>query len=142
MRILARAGWMAGFGAVAVAMATGCSSDPGDAFAKEPVAATAEAILVMPVAPNCRSADAVRTTAYAIVHSPGAGDGYTSPFPVASVTDPTIRAYEQSVWSIPRANGYTYLVKIPAHNSLDVRYVYLTGIRDRDAVPAYLMSPP
>jgi hypothetical protein len=128
-----------------------CSSDATEAPEKVPVASTTQA-LVPPPTPNCNGLASM--TLYAKPHSSGFGSGYTSPFPNAHLQTRCatgdqnackIASYEQSVWNIPRADGYEYMVRVagdPPDASGQYHYYYAIEIRDRWAVPAYLMSPP
>ena len=86
-------------------------------------------------------------------HTAASGEvGYTRPFP-NHTGDATIDNYESKVWGIPHGNGYEYKVdNVFWSGSCNVTYyspgcgttayVYLIGILDQNASPAYDMSAP
>ena len=76
---------------------------------------------------------------------PRAQGGYTHSFPNAGMTG-DVQTYESRLWSIPRANGYEYLVQVVVN--MNGQWVpttsqfFIVGIMDLNASPPYLMSPP
>jgi hypothetical protein len=123
-----------------------CSS----ADTEPPAKRTDEALLLASgttlTAPDCLSPNTPKHSAWALPHttssSPGYLTQYTSRFPAVGAPAP-YAAYESSVWSIPRANGYMYLVHVDfTGNQNQAQYVFLAGIRDRNASPPYLLQPP
>ena len=126
----------------------GCASSTGDERVakqvEEPILYTGGGGSQTP-APDCLSPNTRQFQIVAKPHTPAYGTGYTTPFPIAGVSNPTIASYEQQVWSIPRTNGYAYLAYVvgdPSGNPGGPRYFFAIGIRDRNAVPSYLMQPP
>jgi hypothetical protein len=127
--------------ALSVVGSMGCGAP--DEQQKPAVGQVSEPLLT---APDCLSPNTPKYTAYAQHHAnnnfPGYLTSYTARFPATSWTDNTIHGYEEQVWSIPRTNGYMYQVAATFGDQNQTSYVFLVGIRDRNASPPYLMQPP
>jgi hypothetical protein len=130
------------FAAVGVVGAIGCGASDPEREKPAPVAQVSEAL----TAPDCLSPNTPKWTAHAHHHGnnafPGYLTSYTARFPATSWTDPSVHNYEESVWSIPRTNGYMYQVDATFGDQNQANQVFLVGIRDRNASPPYLMQAP
>lgn len=122
--------------AAPVLLAAGCSYDMSDPPAE---VGTVQSSLI--TAPDCLNSRTPTSRVWAYPHTAGNGTGYWSPFPNPDGLPPAIVSYEQSVWNIPRANGYEYMVKVVGDGT-STAYYFAIGIRDRNAVPAFLWQPP
>lgn len=136
---------------LALALAAGCTN--GDVNPPKEVVSQSqqEAIIITP--PSCSSNNTKWVHAHR--HTASSGEaGYTRAFP-NNTGVATVDNYERSLWNIPHTDGYEYLVDntfwtagcapgiyttcVPVAGTA---LVYLVGILDSNASPAYNMSPP